>query len=344
MKYWWLGFDGLDRLFVVGEEKKEASDYRKIPPSSAGIRLESGRNLAGFQVYKSENSSFYSSFHFLLPHSEYYGVVLKQGEVQAVETAGKRGKIQGGSQASRKKTARRAAHFQTVRRGGFEETQIICYLWDVVKSMEAAETAGAESASLARLSSLKKQLHRQIRVEMRRYFLRKKRRCMICACNAAGAVLFVICLLGFVIGIDRVSGESMYPYLNHGDWIVYSRLGREFQRDEVVVFARKGENYVKRIAGLPGDTVEISGSGSRVVVNGVQMRESYVTLTSPVTEDDGSGEGDPMGDALTIMDRQYLVLGDNRSVSIDSRNRDMGTVPEEEILGRVVLVVRMRGK
>ena len=138
----------------------------------------------------------------------------------------------------------------------------------------------------------------------------------------------------------------MYPYLNQGDWIVYSRVGSERKRDEVVVFARNGENYVKRIAGLPGDTVEISASGSRVVVNGVQMRETYVTLTGQSSKPGESGAGgqDPMGDPLTIMDRQYLVLGDNRSVSIDSRNRDMGTVPEEEILGRVVLVVRVRGK
>ena len=260
-----------------------------------------------------------------------------------METAGNRGIAQKRGQAGRRKTDRQAAHFQTVRLGGFEETQIICYLWDAVKSMETVEAADTESARRERLSSLKNQIHRQIRVEMRRYFLRKKRRCVITVCKAVVMLGLVWCLFHFLIGIDRVSGESMYPYLNHGDWIVYSQAGRAFQRDEVVVFARKGENYVKRIAGLPGDTVEISASGSRVVVNGVQMRESYVTLTNPVSSASGSGEGDPMGDPLTIMDGQYLVLGDNRSVSIDSRSQDMGTVPEDEILGRVVLVVRMRG-
>lgn len=223
---------------------------------------------------------------------------------------------------------------------------MICYLWELVKSMEAVE-AGMET-----LPDLAKRTRGRIRVEMRRYFARQKRRMMILLWNGVMAVVCAAVLFGFVLGMDRVSGDSMYPYLNDGDWILYSRLEREYQMDEVIVFERDGENYVKRIAGLPGDTVEISASGSRVVVNGVQMRESYVTLTGPVGNRTGQGEwmengellwgNDPMGDPLTILDGQYLVLGDNRKVSIDSRNRNMGTVPKEDILGRVILVARMK--
>ena len=262
-----------------------------------------------------------------------------------METAGKRGNTQGRSQASRRKKVRRTAHFQTVHWGGFEETQIICYLWDAVKSMEAAEAVGTAPAGREMLSSLKKQMHRQIRVEMRRYFLRRKRRCVMTIGAIAAAFVSLVCVFSFLIGIDRVSGASMYPYLNHGDWIVYNRVGRALERDDVVVFSRNAENYVKRIAGLPGDTVEISESGSRVVVNGIQMRETYVTLTSQSSKpgEPRGGGTDTMGEPLTIMDGQYLVLGDNRGVSIDSRNRDMGTVSEEEILGRVIMVARVRG-
>ena len=50
-----------------------------------------------------------------------------------------------------------------------------------------------------------------------------------------------------------------------------------------------------------------------------------------------------MGGLLTVMDGQYFMLGDNRGVSIDSRDRTMGTVPAEDVLGRVVLVVRAGG-
>ena len=253
-----------------------------------------------------------------------------------METAGYRGKSRRQEQRGRKKKIKTPLHFDTVRFGGFDETQIICCLWELVKAMEAVE------AGKGKLPSLKKQLHSRIRVELRRYFARKKRRNMkmiVCLLLAAASLT---AFFGAVAGIDRVSGNSMYPYLNHGDWILYSRVGRGYHMGEVVVFDRKGTRYVKRIAGLPGDTVEISASGGRVVVNGAQMRESYVTLKKPEPDRKGTGEADYMREPLTVMDGQYLVLGDNRSESIDSRNRDMGTVPEEEIRGRVIMIVRRR--
>ena len=76
-----------------------------------------------------------------------------------------------------------------------------------------------------------------------------------------------------------------------------------------------------------------------MVVNGVQVRETYVTLPDTSKE----AAGDEMGGPLTVMDGQYFMLGDNRGVSIDSRDRTMGTVPAEDVLGRVVLVVRAGG-
>lgn len=154
------------------------------------------------------------------------------------------------------------------------------------------------------------------------------------------ALLGGLCIVGIfsmLIGVDRVSGESMNPYLNHGDWIVYGRVMGGIQRDEVVVFDKNGESLVKRVAGLPGDTVEISPSGGEVVVNGVQIRENYVTLTDPVQDEKEQERSAP----LTVMEGQYLVLGDNRSVSIDSRDSSMGTVAAEQILGKVILIVRM---
>lgn len=245
----------------------------------------------------------------------------------------------GGRGSSRKKEKKgqlnknkKLPHFRTVCFGGFEETQIICYLWNVIKSMEEGRNAGSGN-----LATLEKQMRRQMRVEMRRYFARRKRRNLKLIAGALVIVLCSICLFGFVIGVDRVSGNSMYPYLNHGDWIVYGRGMGGIQRDEVVVFDKNGESLVKRVAGLPGDTVEISPSGGEVVVNGVQIRENYVTLTDPVQDEKEQERGAP----LTVMEGQYLVLGDNRSVSIDSRDSSMGTVAAEQILGKVILIVRM---
>lgn len=234
----------------------------------------------------------------------------------------------------------KSSHFRTVRFGGFEETQIICYLWDVIKAVEAGAAVRAGASDRPdRLAEEARQMRRQMRVEMRRYFVRRKRRNLRIVLAFIMLALSVTCLFSFVIGVDRVSGESMYPYLNNGDWIIYSGLGGRFNRDEVVVFENGGENFVKRIVGLPGDTVEISVSGGRVVVNGNQVREHYITLTVPERENGGNEMGAP----LTVMEGQYLVLGDNRGVSIDSRDHDVGTVASERILGRVILIIRTRG-
>ena len=211
---------------------------------------------------------------------------------------------------------------------------MICYLWEIVKSLEAGQAAGASGRD--RLRMLEKQMRGRVRVEMRRYFARRRRRAIRMAAVILAAALCVGGLFVFLIGIDRVFGMSMYPYLNDGDWIVYSRIGKEMRRDEVVVFEKDGESMVKRIAGLPGDTVEINASGSCVIVNGVQVREDYVTLT----DGDQEKAEDEMGLPLTVMNGQYLVLGDNRTVSIDSRDNNIGTVPEEAVLGRVIWIVR----
>lgn len=261
---------------------------------------------------------------------------------------------------------------------------MICYLWELVKLMEPVNPTHEPDMGSQKMRELERQIRGRVRVEMRRYFLRRKRRSVKLAAVVLLALASVVGLFTCVLGVDRVRGDSMYPYLNNGDWIVYSRIGAPAGRNDVVVFEKNGENFVKRVAGLPGDTVEISASGSRVVVNGTQVREDYVTLAMPdggsdisqeskgndggqesagnaisqesagnnsgqerVGNDDGQGDAwradqvaEQMGVPMTVMDGQYLVLGDNRSISIDSRDSRMGTVPAEEMRGRVVLVIR----
>ena len=158
-----------------------------------------------------------------------------------------RGKSRKSQRKSREKKEKRASHFRTVWFGGFEEGQMICYLWEIVKSLEAGQAAGASGRD--RLRMLEKQMRGRVRVEMRRYFARRRRRAIRMAAVILAAALCVGGLFVFLIGIDRVFGMSMYPYLNDGDWIVYSRIGKEMRRDEVVVFEKDGESMVKRIAG-----------------------------------------------------------------------------------------------
>ncbi len=269
-----------------------------------------------------------------------------------METAGIRGESRRRSRKERGKRTRRTSHFQTVRSGGFEESQMICYLWEIVKSLEMVQNVQGTNGELQDveegLQKLMRRLRSQIQVEIRRYFARRRHRNVKMVTGALAVVLSITAVFGLLIGVARVDGDSMYPYLNDGDWVVYSRIGSELQRNEVVVFEKDGENVVKRIAGLPGDTVEISPSGNRVVVNGVQVRETYMTLTGTpaagiLSEDQYEREDVQTGAPLTVLDGQYLVLGDNRSVSIDSRDSHMGTVPEETVKGRLLLIVRKGG-
>ncbi|WP_034859946.1 signal peptidase I [Hungatella hathewayi] len=267
-----------------------------------------------------------------------------------METAGYRGRSRR-QEPKGKIKKRKVSHFRTVRFGGFDENQIICYLWDIVKSVEAAQDAGiSHEAGTGRdaetLTRLGKQMRSQIRVEIRRYFVRRRRRNVRMALGVVAVIVCIAVVFGCLIGVDRVSGNSMYPYLNHGDWIVYSRIGEKYQRNEVIVFEKNGESMVKRIAGLPGDRVEVNSSGSRVVVNGQEIQEDYVTLSdADVGNKKASTEKveEHPGMTQTVMNGQYLVLGDNRSVSIDSRDSSIGTVPSGEIQGRVILIIRGNG-
>ena len=257
---------------------------------------------------------------------------------------------------SRKHQRKKAAHFRVARFGGFEETQIICYLWEIVKSVESVRgnlkrgrepgTAGQADECAKQLTELEKQMRRRVRIEMRRYFVRRRRRNVRMVLSVAAVIVCIAVVFGCLIGVDRVSGNSMYPYLNHGDWIVYSRIGEKYQRNEVIVFEKNGESMVKSIAGLPGDRVEVNSSGSRVVVNGQEIQEDYVTLSDANAGDKKANtekvEEQP-GMTQTVMNGQYLVLGDNRSVSIDSRDSSIGTVPSGEIQGRVILIIRGNG-
>lgn len=222
--------------------------------------------------------------------------------------------------------------------GGFEETQVICYSWNITKSTseEQEDRKMGGTGAGDGVSKLERQPRGQVRVEVRWYFMGWRRKNVRLVMTVGATSLRATGVFECLIGVDRVSGNFIYPYLDNGDWIVHSRIGSRYTWDEVVVFEKGGENLARRIAGPPGDQVEISTSGSWVVINSVQVRENYITLA------DTDREKDDMGPPLTAVDGQYLVLGDNWSVSIDNRDSRVGAVPTEHIMGQAVLVIRTR--
>jgi signal peptidase I len=142
-------------------------------------------------------------------------------------------------------------------------------------------------------------------------------------------VLAVVLFLGInaVSARVRVDGFSMKPTLQDGEYVLVNKLAYRFgepQRGDIIVFrpVNPGEELIKRVIGLPGDTVDIQDG--RVLVNGQEISEPYIAAPPK----DGGKWDVPQG---------YLfVMGDNRNNSSDSRA--IGPIPLENVIGKSVLI------
>ena len=147
------------------------------------------------------------------------------------------------------------------------------------------------------------------------------------------ALIIVVPIRYFIFQPFFVRGQSMEPNFADGDYLIVDEISYRFgspQRGDVVVFKYPGnpsQRYIKRIVGLPGETVEIEDS--KVIIfngNGTQIlnETSYLPSFTPTP-----------GDIRVILaEDDYFVLGDNRVSSSDSRS--WGPLPREDIIGRVI--------
>ena len=138
-------------------------------------------------------------------------------------------------------------------------------------------------------------------------------------------------IITFVGQRTSVSGSSMEPTLHDGDQLIMDKLTYHFsdpERFDIIVFPFQYEEntyYVKRIIGLPGETVQVSGGA--VYING-ELLESDIYGLEPMT---GAGEA---ADPITLGPDEYFVLGDNRNHSSDSRDPSVGVLHREELIGK----------
>ena len=142
---------------------------------------------------------------------------------------------------------------------------------------------------------------------------------------AAIAILVAVLFLPVL----RIYGSSMNPTLNEGD-IVLSIKGSQFKTGEIIAFYYNNKILVKRVIANTGDWVDIDEDGY-VYVNGEKLDEPYL-------EDRAFGETD-IKLPYQVPDKRIFVMGDNRSVSVDSRNTSVGCVAEEQIVGKIVYCV-----
>ncbi|EGG84767.1 signal peptidase I [Lachnospiraceae bacterium 2_1_46FAA] len=143
-------------------------------------------------------------------------------------------------------------------------------------------------------------------------------------------LLFTYLIITYVGVRTRVSGQSMQPTLHDGDNLLVDKLTYRFRdpkRYEIVVFPYKYEEdtyYIKRIIGLPGETVQIIDG--YVYINGEKLKKDY---GAEVMQDSGIAE-----EPITLGEDEYFVLGDNRNHSSDSRVPNVGVLKRKDLLGR----------
>jgi signal peptidase I len=147
-------------------------------------------------------------------------------------------------------------------------------------------------------------------------------------------VLLCYFIITFVGCRARVDGHSMNPTLDDNDSLWVDKISYEIgdpKRFDIIIFDYdENTDYVKRIIGLPGETVRIDQDGN-IYINGEILEENYGSERIRSTNVGRAGQ------TIQLGEDEYFVLGDNRNNSSDSRFADVGNVKREDIVGKVRL-------
>lgn len=151
----------------------------------------------------------------------------------------------------------------------------------------------------------------------------------------AFALAVVVILFTFVLRIVSVSGSSMESSLESGDRLLVNSLFYELEQGDIVIVLKENEHtndpIVKRIIACPGQTVRYDSSTNVVYVDGQPLDESAY-----VDKSKNGGTSQWLAEEVTLGEDEYIVMGDNRRVSFDSRNEGLGAVSKDDILGKVL--------
>ena len=148
-------------------------------------------------------------------------------------------------------------------------------------------------------------------------------------------LLVVLCaaylIITYVGQRTQVSGSSMETTLSDGDNLLVDKITYRFsepKRFDIIVFPFQYDTdtyYIKRIIGMPGETVQIDYDGN-IYINGSLLEESY---GREVIQNPGRA-----AEPITLGEDEYFVMGDNRNNSEDSRDPSVGNIHRKDIIGR----------
>ncbi len=150
------------------------------------------------------------------------------------------------------------------------------------------------------------------------------------------AVIFVLTFLfiTFVAQRTEVSGSSMEPTLQDRDSLLVDKLSYRFkdpERFDIVIFPYQyGDDkyFIKRIIGLPGETVRIDYNGN-IYINDELLSETY---GAEIILDPGRADSD-----VVLGENEYFVMGDNRNHSMDSRDPSVGNIKRSDFMGKAFI-------
>lgn len=138
-------------------------------------------------------------------------------------------------------------------------------------------------------------------------------------------IVVILLIRTYIVTPIRVNGTSMYPTLKQNEIMILNKIGLKsgIDRFDIVVVKTDNNRIIKRVIGLPGESVMYEDG--KLYINGKHVEDSY-SLSK--TKD---------FDNIVLKEDEYFVLGDNREVSKDSRM--IGPVKKEQILGKTRLVI-----
>ena len=160
----------------------------------------------------------------------------------------------------------------------------------------------------------------------------------------AKGIIIAIILTVFIGTSYTVSGESMHPTFEDKDKVIVSKISKTLNHidsgDVIIFHANSKSDYIKRLIGKPGDTVKYKKD--QLYINDKKVKESYLSENKKykdgkyLTEDFNSKTLNGANGKAKIPEDKYLVLGDNRQNSNDSRYKDVGLIDKKQIVGKVM--------